>query len=63
MGPRISQLTAPLRNTAWKRGQKRSERQRNHYVKWKKVDLFDACVVVVLNVSVCRPVAITGVLV
>ena len=29
MGPRISQLTAPLRNTAWKRGQIRSERQRN----------------------------------
>ena len=29
MGPRISQLTAPFRNTAWERGQKRSERQRN----------------------------------
>ena len=29
MGPRISQLTAPLRNTAWERGQKRSEHQRN----------------------------------
>ena len=29
MRPRISQLTAPLRNTAWERGQKRSEHQRN----------------------------------
>ena len=33
-----------------------------HYEKWKKVDLFDTCAAVVLNVSVCRPVAITGVL-